>query len=99
MNAGLPVPKACNDWEEADVVNSSISVCRVARNCLPEVDEDDAEVMDEVPTLEESKQETPKEVIKEVPQQPKEAKETDRAWYNASLYNKLMSKWTKEGDK
>ena len=66
---------------------------------VDEVDEDDAKVMDEVPTLEESKQETPKEVIKEVPQQPKEAKETDRAWYNASLYNKLMSKWTKKGDK
>ncbi len=46
----------------------------------------------------ESKQQE-KQVVTEVPQQPKEAKETDRAWYNASLYNKLMSKWTKKGDK
>ena len=66
---------------------------------VDEVDEDDAEVMDKAPTLEESKQKAPKEVIKEVPQQPKEAKETNKAWYNASLYNKLMSKWTKKGDK
>jgi len=49
--------------------------------------------------LKESKQEATKEVIKEVPQQKQEVKETNKAWYNASLYNKLMSKWTKKGDK
>ena len=66
---------------------------------VDEVDEDDAKVMDEVPTLEESKQGSPKEVIKEVPQQPKEQpKETNKAWYDASLYNKLMSRWTKKGE-
>ena len=41
---------------------------------------------------ESKQQETPKEVIKEV-------KETNKAWYNASLYNKLVSNWTKKGDK
>ena len=67
---------------------------------VDEVDEDDAEVMDKVPTLEESKQKAQKEVIKEVPRQKREQpKETNKAWYNASLYNKLMSKWTKKGDK
>jgi len=46
--------------------------------------------------IQESKQKTSKEVIKEVPQQPKEQpKETNKAWYNTSLYKKLMSKWTK----
>ncbi len=47
----------------------------------------------------ESKQQEEKQVVTEVPQQPKEAKETNKAWYNTSLYNKLMSKWTKKGDK
>ena len=49
-------------------------------------------------SIQESKQEE-KQVVTETPQQPKEAKETNKAWYNASLYNKLMSKWTKKGDK
>ena len=48
--------------------------------------------------LEESKQEE-KQVVTETPQQPKEVKETNKAWYNTSLYNKLVSKWTKKGDK
>ena len=87
------------DDEHADAQELGAKLTKKKKKKVDEVDEDDAEVMDEVPTLEESKQETPKEVIKEVPQQPKEAKETDRAWYNASLYNKLMSKWTKKGDK
>ena len=61
-----------------------------------EKDKEDAEVMDDMPSLEESKQqETPKEVIKEVPKQKQEVKETNKAWYNTSLYNKLKSKWTK----
>ena len=45
-----------------------------------------------------SKQEE-KEVMTETPQQSKEVKETNKTWYNTSLYNKLMSKWTKKGDK
>ncbi len=61
-----------------------------------EKDKEDAEVMDDMPSLEESKEEPPKEVIKEVPQQPKEQpKETNKAWYNTSLFNKLKSRWTK----
>ena len=48
--------------------------------------------------LEESKQEE-KQVVTETPQQPKEVKETNKAWYNTSLYSKLVSKWTKKGDK
>jgi hypothetical protein len=48
--------------------------------------------------IEESKQEE-KQVVTETPQQPKEAKETNKAWYNTSLYSKLVSKWTKKGDK
>ena len=48
--------------------------------------------------LKESKQEE-KQVVTEVPQQPKEVKETNKAWYDTSLYNKLVSRWTKKGDK
>ncbi len=66
---------------------------------VEEVDSDDAEVMDDTPALEESKQEVPKEVIKETPQEPKEAKETNKTWYDTSLYSKLVSRWTKKGDK
>ena len=42
----------------------------------------------------ESKQEE-KQVVTETPQQPKEVKETNKAWYSTSLYDKLKSKWTK----
>ncbi len=88
------------DDEHADAQELGAKLTKKKKKKVDEVDEDDAEVMDKVPTLEESKQETPKEVIKEVPRQKQEQpKETDRAWYNASLYNKLMSKWTKKGDK
>ena len=38
--------------------------------------------------LEESKEETNQEV-----------KETNKTWYNTNLYSKLVSKWTKKGDK
>jgi hypothetical protein len=48
--------------------------------------------------IEESKQEE-KQVVTETPQQPKEVKETNKAWYDTSLYSKLVSKWTKKGDK
>ena len=48
--------------------------------------------------LKESKQQE-KQVVTETPQQPKEVKETNKAWYNTSLYSKLVSKWTKKGDK
>ena len=60
-----------------------------------EKEKEDAEVMDDTPALEESKQEDPKEVIKEVPQQTQEVKETNKSWYNTSLFDKLKSKWTK----
>ena len=63
---------------------------------VEEVDEDDAEVMDNTPSLEESKEKSPKEIIKEVPQQKQEQpKQDNKTWYNTSLFNKLMSKWTK----
>ena len=48
--------------------------------------------------LKESKEEE-KQVVTETPQEPKEVKETNKAWYNTSLYSKLVSKWTKKGDK
>ena len=48
--------------------------------------------------LKESKQEE-KQVVTETPQQPQEVKETNKAWYNTSLYNKLVSKWINKGDK
>ena len=103
-----PMKKAAKDKKEKveekyddDVVDAqTLGKKFKKKEKVDEVDEDDAEVMDEVPTLEESKQETPKEVIKEVPRQKQEQpKETNKAWYNASLYNKLVSNWTKKGDK
>jgi len=49
--------------------------------------------------LKESKQEE-KKVVTEIPQQKtEEVKETNKAWYNKSLYSKLVSRWTKKGDK
>ena len=44
--------------------------------------------------IKESKQEE-KQVVTETPQPPEEVKETNKAWYNSSLYAKLKSKWTK----
>lgn len=86
------------DDEHADAQKLGAELAKEKK--VDEVDEDDAEVMDDIPTLEESKQEAQKEVIKEVPQQKQEQpKENNKAWYNTSLYNKLMSKWTKKGDK
>ena len=63
-----------------------------------EKEKEDAEVMDDTPALQESKQQE-KQVVTEVTRQKQEVKETNKAWYNAGLYNKLMSKWTKKGDK
>jgi hypothetical protein len=56
--------------------------------------------LDELPSeMEESKKGAPKEIIKEVPRQTKkQPKETNKAWYNTSLYNNLMSKWIKKGE-
>ena len=48
--------------------------------------------------IKESKQQE-KQVVTETPQQPKEVKESNKTWYNTSLYNKLVSRWTKKGDK
>ena len=59
-----------------------------------EKEKEDAEVMDDMPALQESKQEE-KQVVTETPQQPEEVKETNKAWYNTSLYDKLKSKWAK----
>jgi hypothetical protein len=65
-----------------------------------EKEKEDAEVMDDMPALEESKQEeTTKQVVTETPQQPKEVEETNKSWYDTSLYSKLVSRWTKKGDK
>ncbi len=63
-----------------------------------EKEKEDAEVMDDTPALQESKQEE-RQVVTETPQQPKEAKETNKTWYDTSLYSKLVSRWTKKGDK
>ena len=63
-----------------------------------EKEKEDAQVMDDTPALQESKQEE-KQVVTETPQQSKEVKETDKTWYNKSLYSKLVSRWTKKGDK
>ena len=63
-----------------------------------EKEKEDAQVMDDTPALQESKQEE-KQVVTETPQQSKEVKETDKTWYNTSLYSKLVSRWTKKGDK
>jgi hypothetical protein len=52
--------------------------------------------MDDMPALEESKQEeTTKQVVTETPQQttPEQPKNDD--WYWGNLYNKLKSKWAK----
>jgi hypothetical protein len=61
-----------------------------------EKEKEDAEVMDDMPALEESKQEeTTKQVVTETPQQttPEQPKNDD--WYWGNLYNKLKSKWAK----
>jgi len=61
-----------------------------------EKEKEDAEVMDDMPALEESKQEeTTKQVVTETPQQttPEQPKNDD--WYWGNLYDKLKSKWTK----
>ena len=61
-----------------------------------EKEKEDAEVMDDMPALEESKQEeTTKQVVTETPQQttPEQPKNND--WYWGNLYNKLKSKWAK----
>jgi uncharacterized Rossmann fold enzyme len=61
-----------------------------------EKEKEDAEVMDDMPSLEESKQkETTKQVVTETPQQttPEQPKNDD--WYWGNLYNKLKSKWAK----
>jgi len=100
------------DWEDKkkfkgeNQMNESVQIAKkelkkIVASVVSELvgakkDKEDAEVMDDMPSLEESKQqEAPKEIIKEVPQQKQEVKETNKAWYNTSLYNKLKSKWTK----
>ena len=49
--------------------------------------------------LDEGSKKKGKQVVTETPQQPKEVKETNKAWYDSSLYTKLKSRWTKKGDK
>jgi len=36
--AGVPLPEGCSEWREADLVEGSTLVCRVVRNCVPEID-------------------------------------------------------------
>jgi hypothetical protein len=61
-----------------------------------EKEKEDAEVMDDMPALEESKQEkTTKQVVTETPQQATPEQPNNDNWYWGSLYNKLKSKWTK----
>jgi len=59
-----------------------------------EKEKEDAEVMDDTPALQESKQEE-KQVVTETPQQPIEVKEKNKAWYKTILYDNLKSKRTK----
>tara|TARA_R110001583_G_scaffold58383_1_gene174145 strand:+ start:60 stop:1076 length:1017 start_codon:yes stop_codon:yes gene_type:complete len=81
----------------AEAFQHAISILeQIDFSSVPNVNYDDIrwDLLDGV--LKESKKESPKEIIKEVPQQKQEQpKETNKAWYNTSLYNKLMSKWTK----
>jgi len=52
--------------------------------------------MDDMPALEESKQEkTTKQVVTETPQQATPEQPNNDNWYWGSLYNKLKSKWAK----
>ena len=39
--AGLPLPDGSSEWSEADLVEGATQVCRVARNCFPEIDHQD----------------------------------------------------------
>jgi hypothetical protein len=83
--------------EGHEALQHAISILeQIDFSSVPNVNYDDIrwDLLDGV--LKESKKESPKEIIKEVPQQKQEQpKETNKAWYNTSLYNKLMSKWTK----
>ena len=61
-----------------------------------EKEKEDAEVMDDMPALEESKQEeTTKQVVTETPQQTTPEQPNNDNWYWGNLYNKLKSKWAK----
>ena len=86
------------DDEHADAQELGAKLAKAKKKKVDEMDlekeKEDAEVMDDTPALQESKQEE-KQVVTETPQQPKEVKETNKAWYNTSLYDKLKSKWTK----
>jgi len=42
--AGVPLPEGCSEWREADLVEGSTLVCRVLRNCVPEIDHDNMRV-------------------------------------------------------
>ena len=88
-----PMKKAAKDKEEKEVKEADDKP-KYAKS--QDKEHDDAKELGAklAGKLEESKQEE-KQVVTETPQQPQEVKETNKAWYNTSLYSKLKSKWTK----
>ena len=38
------MPEGCGEWHEDDLVEGSTLVCRVVRNCVPEIDHDNARI-------------------------------------------------------
>jgi 5'-3' exonuclease len=74
------------------------------KNCFPQAEEPAGQGLPQgreltFRDLDEGSKKKGKQVVTETPQQPKEVKETNKAWYDTSLYTKLKSRWTKKGDK
>jgi hypothetical protein len=42
--AEVPMPEGCGEWHEDDLVEGSTLVCRVVRNCVPEIDHDNPRI-------------------------------------------------------
>ena len=85
-----------NDHAAAQELGAKLAKKKKVDEMDLEKEKEDAEVMDDMPALEESKQEeTTKQVVTETPQQttPEQPKNDD--WYWGNLYNKLKSKWAK----
>ena len=86
------------DKEHDDAKELGAKLAQAKKKKVDEMDlekeKEDAEVMDDTPALQESKQEE-KQVVTETPQQttPEQPKNDD--WYWGNLYNKLKSKWAK----
>jgi len=98
-----PMKKAAKDKKEKEVEEGKHGVGKEKPKYSKSQDKehDDAKELGAklAGKLEESKQEEEKQVVTEVPHKTQEAKETNKAWYNKSLYSKLVSRWTKKGDK